>query len=384
MSGTLFTQLPFTNAASVGLLGIDVAALDDEEIIAADPRLVGWWRARDAFDATGWDTRVPDGVAKLTPGRTALPMQISGVSPDPLLGSLPLDLAVYQAYNERNALKFGLGATNGDMILANGLTIHLDAWGGDFTVFECSRHGPTDNCYFWGNNEAPVATSSGTFLQKVSTGGMALQIGGVQVIPNTATATPSFASPYDDGPHLVCSAFSDSTNKARLRIDAGVGYDKTVTGVTALNSEGTFRLGTAGPAGSGPIDGGDIAELLIFRGYIPDDAVTLARVEKIIRDRYFNRPHWWGVSAATSLTEAQVKALAGSQRAQVRAKTFTVTAASNYVYYAYPAIELAPTSFKINGSTAAFVQAVVLINGINHIVLRSTDVQTGPVTVEVI
>ena len=61
---------------------------------------------------------------------------------------------------------------------------------------------------------------------------------------------------------------------------------------------------------------------------------------------------------------------------------------ANLHYYAYPsaaaAISTAAfTSYKINGSDVVPIQTMVVINSVNHIVLRSPTTLTGSITVEV-
>ncbi|WIA58252.1 hypothetical protein N6H05_10790 [Sphingobium sp. WTD-1] len=387
MTDTILTQLPFVNQGSVGLLGIDPAVLDDEDVVALDLRLVFWGRARDALHAADWTSRAIGSEFKMVPGGAAMPTQITGLDPDPLCDRAVFNAAVWAAYNERHALVFGAGALNGHLMASSALSTHLDAFGGDFTIIFFGRPGPGDNAFPFGNNQVATAASSGMLLQWTSAGGLTFQVNGTQIIANTATASPAFASVYADGPRLIVLAFSDNLNKCRLRIDAGL-YDREVTSVTAFNTDSTIRLGLAGSNLSGPIDGGDCGEFIVLRGYLTDDPVMLARIEKLIMDHYRKKPKWWGVSASTALTEAQAKALGGGERSTTRAKSFTVTAADQYVYYAYPSAEArsaaaAYTSYRINGADAVPTQTTVVINSVNHIVLRSPTTLTGSITVEV-
>ncbi len=382
MGGTTLKEIPFVNPGSADLYGIDPTVLDDENILADDPLTVLWVRGRDAFTSSGWETRQRYGSAKLTPGNIALPTQITAIDPDPYTEGATTDPAVWAAYSENHAIKFGSGASNGSLMLANALSVHGDEWKGDFTVAFFGRPGPGDNTYIWGNNQVPAATSSGTFFQWTSVGGLSFQVNGVQVIPNTAAANPPFSSLFADGPRLVIIAFSDDTNRCRIRIDCGV-YDLEVTGVTALNVESTFRLGTAGPANAGTLDLGDCGELLIRRGYLTDDAAMLARFEGLMKKRYFRRAQWWGASASTSLSAAQVQALSGNGVSTERARSFTVTASNEYVYYAYPTARGAPSSYKINGADATPTVSTVQINSINYTILRSPATLNGSVTVDV-
>lgn len=97
---------------------------------------------------------------------------------------------------------------------------------------------------------------------------------------------------------------------------------------------------------------------------------------------------YWGVSANAALTSAQVIALAGSDLSGSRGKSFTATAAGQYVYYAYPTSMGAPASYKIFGfAEDAVVTTVSVTTAAGHTadytILRSTLSLTGPVSVEV-
>jgi|GEM_PF-5982728 hypothetical protein len=387
MGTSQLQTLPYINAGSVGLRAIDLAALEDEKIISADTNVVHWLRGRDGYSVAGVLSRVIDSQLRMTPGGAAMPIQITGLDNDYLCKSAQVDQAIWAAYNDNHALKFANGTANGHLKLDNALSVHGDVYLGDFTVIFFGRPGPADNCFPFGNNQVATASSSGTLLQWTSGGALTFQVNGTQLIPNTASASPAFSSVYADGPRLIIISFSDNLNKCRIRIDGGL-YDREITGVSVFNVESTLRLGLAGSNLAGPIDLGDFGEFMVRRGYLTDDPVMLARIEKNIMNRYRNKPRWWGVSGNTVLSEAQVKALGGGERSTTRAKSFTVTAADQYVYYAYPsaaaAISTAAfTSYKINGSDVVPIQTMVVINSVNHIVLRSPTTLTGSITVEV-
>lgn len=100
---------------------------------------------------------------------------------------------------------------------------------------------------------------------------------------------------------------------------------------------------------------------------------------------------FWGVSANTSLTSAQIIALGGSELSNSRAKSFSVAAGSGggqYVYYAYPASLNDPTAYKLFGFDESYVKTTVSVTTaagatLNYTVLRSTNPLTGTVTVDV-
>ncbi len=288
MSGTMIETLPVENEGSQGLLSIDLATRREEKLLCADPRTVLWCRARDNFYSDGWETRSHLSNAKLLPAAAAMPSLITGLAPDMLLDD-PLhpptfDSAVWNAYNQRHAARFGLGAKNGRMKLANGLSVHGDAWGGDFTVAMVARPGPNgDNVFFWGNDQTAGPSSSGTFLQWAG-GGLAFQVNGQLVIPSTANAVPPFTSLFEDGPRFVCVGFCDSQNKAWIEIDDV--FFLEVSSISTANSEGTFNFGASGAAGSGTCDGGDVGDVFVSRGYLLNDAPAIARVRALVGGHY--------------------------------------------------------------------------------------------------
>lgn len=73
---------------------------------------------------------------------------------------------------------------------------------------------------------------------------------------------------------------------------------------------------------------------------------------------------FWGVSASANQTEGTVKALDNTELSNVRARTITVSANNEYIYYAYPK-RLGTSEFRVNGFTGGFENpAVVSID--NH------------------
>ncbi|MGW8202969.1 SGNH/GDSL hydrolase family protein [Sphingomonas bisphenolicum] len=99
---------------------------------------------------------------------------------------------------------------------------------------------------------------------------------------------------------------------------------------------------------------------------------------------------YWGVSSNGVLTAADVVALAGSDDATTRAKSFSVdagTGAGQYVYYAYPASFGAPEIYKIFDFEEVYSELTVTITTVTgdraYTVLRSINKLTGIVPVEV-
>ena len=73
---------------------------------------------------------------------------------------------------------------------------------------------------------------------------------------------------------------------------------------------------------------------------------------------------FWGVSASANQTEGTVKALDNTELSNVRARTITVSANNEYIYYAYPK-RLGTSEFRVNGFTGGFENpAIVAID--NH------------------
>ena len=123
---------------------------------------------------------------------------------------------------------------------------------------------------------------------------------------------------------------------------------------------------------------------------IADGAVITLNANGRLRQLTFTKlpRRFWGVSANAALTGAQVIALAGSELSSARAKAFNVTAADQYVYFAYLASLGDPTGYAIGGFAEGYVKTVVSVttaagHTADYIVLRSTNKLTGAVPVEV-
>lgn len=97
---------------------------------------------------------------------------------------------------------------------------------------------------------------------------------------------------------------------------------------------------------------------------------------------------YWGVSGNAALTGAQIIALAGSELSGSRAKAFSVTAADQYVYYAYLASLGDPEGYAIGGFAEAYVKTTVSVTTAtgytaNYTVVRTINKLTGAVPVEI-
>lgn len=102
---------------------------------------------------------------------------------------------------------------------------------------------------------------------------------------------------------------------------------------------------------------------------------------------YFYNYRFWGVDSDTSLDEAGIEALAGSELSNSKAKTFTVTAAAGeYIWYCYPS-RLGTVTFTVGGFEGGFEApaTVSVTNALgyveNYYAYRSTNSGLGSTTV---
>jgi len=105
---------------------------------------------------------------------------------------------------------------------------------------------------------------------------------------------------------------------------------------------------------------------------------------------YFYAYRYWGVSSNTSLTEAQIEALAGSDLVNNNNKTFSVTAAAGeYIYWSYPK-RLGTSTFTVGGFEGGFeapsTVSVTNSKGVteDYYSYRSTNSGLGTTTVGVV
>lgn len=98
----------------------------------------------------------------------------------------------------------------------------------------------------------------------------------------------------------------------------------------------------------------------------------------------FRRRRYWGVSALTTLNNAQILALGGSEFATSFGKAITYNASGGrYPYYAYPASFGVPSSVTVGGLAFSdfTVSVVSLTNASGHTedynVIRFNNIQTG-------
>ncbi len=103
----------------------------------------------------------------------------------------------------------------------------------------------------------------------------------------------------------------------------------------------------------------------------------------------FYNYRYWGVDSNTSLNEAQIEALAGSELSNTNVKSITVTAGvGEYIYYSYPS-RLGTSTFTVTGFEGGFESpdtvSVTNSKGFteDYYVYRSTNSNLATVTVEV-
>lgn len=253
---TIIRTLPFINAASAGLPSIAPSAR--EKALYADDRIIDMWRADSRVGVEGWVGRKADHV--LAPFR-------GGVMPS---------VQEIAAYGGKKSLLFGTGTVNGEMALPNGFPA------GSYSIVYFGRPGPNDSANMWGNSAA-ITSTTGTCFQITNTGNANARQNGVSA--GGTTGMPLYA----DGPKLVISSFDTADQRLRHRADFGALTFGGVVEVTA-DPERTFHLGASGNETTqfGPLDGGDIAEVMIIAAPIlsTSHADLLTLVEGYFAERY--------------------------------------------------------------------------------------------------
>ena len=93
---------------------------------------------------------------------------------------------------------------------------------------------------------------------------------------------------------------------------------------------------------------------------------------------------YWGTSANTSLSSAQVIALAIGELDTTRVKSYSINGGGEYLYYCYPTRFGGPASFNVGGFTVTFIQTIVSVTNAtavpyteNYYVYRSEFVSGG-------
>ncbi|WP_438853178.1 hypothetical protein [Brevundimonas nasdae] len=160
----------------------------------------------------------------------------------------------------------------------------------DFTVIIVGRQGPLNDVgVMWGNGLSNTAV--GGIRRILGSGGSFNAYTVTQQSSNILNSSTNYVGKYADGPRLDIVSFINSTGSISQQISPG-GYVQTNT--TALRfTNGEFHLGDYGPASTGLsaanyIDGGDVAEVMIFDValHAPENASLLDEVKSYLLDRY--------------------------------------------------------------------------------------------------
>lgn len=162
----------------------------------------------------------------------------------------------------------------------------------------------------------------------------------------------------------------------------------TVTGsITAQTLEGTSIDVAVRSQTFNNVTASNTYDLVVTDGDAPDGPVNVTRTAAIT----LMSRRYWGISSQTTLTSAQIVALASSELNNTRAKTLTLdggVSPGSYLYYAYPASLGNPTSYKIYGFDEDPVITTVSVTTaagatLNYTVLRSPNMLTGSASVEI-
>lgn len=264
----LVTSLPFVNPQSVGLPVADIPT-QLELSLYANPAIRHWWRASHGFSAAGWACLKTG--ALLVPERTGLP-----------------DRVELSAYGGRPALQF-IGSA--DQLWDGGLNFMPS--GTSLSMVMVGRAGAGDNAFMMGG-VSPSGVS--TFLTHQSTEAAG---GNISVSVNATAPSPALSSMlseaagiyYDDGPMLLIGSYdANAVTRVGLRANRGA---VDVTSNPSLSIGANAGIGMhvgginiAGNAASGPIDGGDIAEIVIVDQALHTSVALRDQIETMLHDRY--------------------------------------------------------------------------------------------------
>lgn len=257
---TIIKRLPTTNAASSGLPVIAPTA--GELRMFNSSSLQRWWRASSGFSPAGWECMKSGAV--LTPA---------------FASKLPTKTEL-AAYNDNPALVFATGSTiNGTLSAASVLEA-----GSSLTMVLVGRAGPSDSAFLLGDG----LNSGGTYLQHLSTGVVGMNISGQSGI--TVSGYPRV---YADGINIFVASFDESLAQNQLRLNRGAGVWTSATGAITTGVVNTrLTVGARGTPPSsggtvdGTVDGGDIAEVLIFNEALHVNTTLRDVVEAYLGTKY--------------------------------------------------------------------------------------------------
>lgn len=257
---TILRRLPNINPDSAGL---PVVTITDEEItLLAYAGLKHWFRADTGVGTVDWKCRKTD--TKLVKAAAGFP-------------TLQPALA---AYNGKPSLLFPSVASR---LYKTGIL----PVGGNLSVVVVGRAGAADNANLIGNMSAGNTTY--IQMQGGGAGGIFIQIG------NAGGTSGNFTSGYPrffaDGPNIILGSHKKGVTdgEVMLRVNRGH-FASTVTQANGelANDNADFSIGAAGTIGSpgGTMDGGDIAEVMIFDTALQDNLPMVAIIESYLGTRY--------------------------------------------------------------------------------------------------
>lgn len=258
---TILRKLPIKFPGSVA----GTFTPSDEEVeIFRDSRVLNWWRAEEGFTDEGWQCRKTGFV--MQPYNTVLPSKVT----------LP-------AFNNKEALQFGSGVTNGTM--SSG-AIPLLPVNADFSIVVVFSNTASDNAFYISNG-LPANGAGNTYLQVGNVLSTSFRVGGASAISSRSGETP--LSPAAS-PHLIEYSMADSVNSANIRIDNGL-FNYINLSAVNQNPNGVLFIG-AGIDNSGfitgQLDGGHIAEVIILNvaSHLPANHDIRDKIAAYAMDRY--------------------------------------------------------------------------------------------------
>jgi hypothetical protein len=267
---TILTKLPVENVDSVGLAPIVISS--EELRIFANPNLKRMFRASDGFSPdTGWLCRLTG--KPLVRSRASWPT-----------------LQTIAAYNNKPSLLFPATPLGGYTLWDNGENM-LPA--GSFTVVVVGRSGDADNAHLWGNRGAANGSISyGTHNNAGGLGAAVYDLGGVQRTTNLSHNSNAYVRPWSAGPNCHLTGYDSTSGLTTFRANYGAFQNSLAAGTLGSGlANREFHVGeamTGTNTQASPLEGGDIAEILIFDTDLtrPANAGLLQLVETYVQARY--------------------------------------------------------------------------------------------------
>ncbi|WP_438852492.1 hypothetical protein [Brevundimonas nasdae] len=195
-----------------------------------------WWRADAPVTVDGWADRK------------------SGALLAPVAGTLPTT-AASAAYNNQSVVNFPTGAAC--LVAANVLPIQAD-----YSVVVVGRSGPDpDNSFLVGNGAA--ATNDQSRVTHTANGEISFTPSGAS--PFTESNRPGYSRPANLGPNMILASYDASAALGQIRLNRGAFSGRTLIAVPNGSISSQFNVNGTGPTGgTGRIDGGEIAEVIVF------------------------------------------------------------------------------------------------------------------------